>query len=53
MKVNLNEWEEFEELPNKQKIKKKIKEWNPEGDKNKENRKRKHRTKGNDLDVLF
>jgi hypothetical protein len=53
MKVNLNEWEEFEELPDKEKIKKKTKEWNHELDKSKETRKRKHRKKGNDLDVLF
>jgi hypothetical protein len=51
MKVNLNDWEEFEELPDKEKIKKKKKDWNPELGKDKEFKKKKR--KGNDLDVLF
>jgi hypothetical protein len=50
MNVDLNKLDDFDELPKKEKIKKKVKIWNPELDTGKKKQKKK---KGNDLDVLF
>ncbi len=46
--INKNDWDEFDKLPKKEKIKKKPKSDNKENDNYKKNRKR-----GDDLDVLF
>lgn len=52
MKLNEFEWEEYDELPKKEKIKKKPKKVNPSDEKEKDTYKKK-RKRGNDLDVLF